>query len=153
MTQQEWEESVEWVGIVAGCVIRKDGKYLLVQEKQAKVYGLWNIPAGYVDKGETVEQAAIREVKEESGFDVKLGSKVGIYHEGVGKPVKHVFKGEIVGGELGVQEDEILSAGWLTCQEVTSLDKEGRLRAPWILEAISKVEAGISEQFGPTSES
>ena len=54
------------VPVVAGCVIQKDGKYLLVQEKQQKVYGLWNLPAGHVDEGETFEEAAIRESQEET---------------------------------------------------------------------------------------
>ncbi len=56
--QSKWEDTVAWVGVVAGCVIRRDSTYLLVQEKQKKAYGLWNLPAGYVDKGETIEQAA-----------------------------------------------------------------------------------------------
>lgn len=140
MTQEEWQKSVEWVGVVAGCVLRQDGKYLLVQEKQPKVYGLWNVPAGYTDKGETVEQAAVREVKEESGFDVKLGQKLGVYHEGIPKPVKHIFAAEIVGGELHIQEDEILDAKWLTFEEIQTLGKEGKLRAAWITDAVSKLE-------------
>jgi 8-oxo-dGTP pyrophosphatase MutT (NUDIX family) len=140
MTQEQWQKSVEWVGIVAGCVIKQDGKYLLVQEKQAKVYGLWNLPAGYVDKGETVEQAAVREVQEESGLQVKLGRKIGIYHEGVGRPVKHIFGADITGGELHVQEDEILAAKWLDVSEVKDLAAQGKLRAPWILEAITETE-------------
>jgi NADH pyrophosphatase NudC (nudix superfamily) len=133
-----WEETIERVGIVAGCVVKRDDKYLLVQEKQAKVYGLWNIPAGYVDKGETIEQAAVREVKEEAGFDVTLGKQLGVYHEGLPRPVKHIFVGNLVGGELHVQEDEILDAKWLTFEEVEALDKDGKLRAPWIMEVITK---------------
>ncbi len=38
--QTKWEDTVEWVGIIAGCIIKQDGKYLLVQEKQPKAYGL-----------------------------------------------------------------------------------------------------------------
>lgn len=140
MTQEEWKKSVEWVGVVAGCVIKKDGKYLLVQEKQPKVHGLWNVPAGYTDKGETVEQAAVREVKEESGFDVKLGEKIGLYHEGIPKPIKHIFAAEITSGKLKIQEDEILDAKWFTSEEVQSLGNNGKLRAAWILDAVSKLE-------------
>lgn len=60
MDSNSWQESVELVGIVAGCLLMKDGKYLLVQEKRKKVHGLWNLPAGYTDKGETIQQAAVR---------------------------------------------------------------------------------------------
>lgn len=62
-------------GVVAGCVIKKDGNYLLVQERQPKVYGKWNLPAGHVDKDETIEQAAVREAKEETGYEVELIKK------------------------------------------------------------------------------
>src|SRR4051812_40846775 len=105
MNQQEWEQSVEWVGIVAGCLVEKDNKFLFVQEKQPKVYGLWNLPAGYVDKGEQIAEAAKREVLEETGYEVKVLDEIDIYHESVGRPVKHIFKAEITGGNLKKQND------------------------------------------------
>ena len=61
--------------VVAGVVVEKDSKYLLVQEKKELVYGLWNLPAGKVDEGETVEEAAVREAKEEVGYKVRLIKK------------------------------------------------------------------------------
>lgn len=140
MTQEEWEQSVTWIGIVAGCVIKKDDKYLLVQEKQQKVYGLWNLPAGYVDKDEEIEHAAIREAKEESGYEIELDGQIALYHEEIKRPLKHIFKAHVVGGELKIQEDEILDAKWLSFEEIKQLDEQGKLRAPWIIDAIRKVE-------------
>jgi 8-oxo-dGTP diphosphatase len=146
--QTDWEKTVEWVGIVAGCVVKKDGKYLLVQEKQTKVYGLWNLPAGHVDKGETIEQeqAAIREVKEETGYDVALGEQIGIYHERPGTPVKHIFSAEINGGELKIQEDEILDVKWLSLEEVKVLKETDKLRTSWIWDVITRVEHANHEK-------
>lgn len=138
--QQKWENSVEWIGLVAGCIIKQDGKYLLVQEKQEKAYGLWNVPAGYVDKGEEVEAAAVREVKEESGYDVVLDGLIGLYHDSTKEPLKHAFKAQIVGGELSTPDDEILDAKWLTYEEVRDLNEEKKIRARWVFDAISKVE-------------
>lgn len=138
MNDAQWRESVSWVGVVAGCLIEKNGRYLLIQEKQAKVYGLWNLPAGYVDKGETIQQAAIREAKEESGYDVELGNQVGLFHEDVNKPVKHVYRAKIIGGELKIQESEILDAQWFTFDEIKQLHDSGKLRAEWIWEVIQK---------------
>ena len=140
MNQDEWAKTVEWVGVVAGCVIKKDSKYLLVQENEAKVRGLWNLPAGYVDKGETIEQGAIREAKEESGFDVRILSEIGVYHEAIGKPVKHAFEAEITGGELARQEGEIQDVRWFTFQEIQALHKDGKIRADWIYDSINVVE-------------
>lgn len=139
----EWAKTVEWVGIVAGSVIVKDSKYLLVQELKPKVYGLWNLPAGYVDKGETIEHAAVREAKEETGYDVRVLEEVGVYHEKVGTPVLHAFRSEIVGGELKIQAGEILSAAWLTYAEIEELRNTEKLRAPWIWESISKVHTEL----------
>ncbi|MDQ2973735.1 MAG: NUDIX hydrolase [bacterium] len=142
MNQKEWEASIAWSRVVAGCVIKqRDGKYLLVQEKQPKVYGLWNLPAGHVDKGEQIEDAARREVKEETGYIVELDSEIGIYHETVESSVRHAFTAHIVGGELKVQEDEILDAGWFSYKEITNMKHSGKLRVEWIYDAISKVEA------------
>lgn len=133
---------MQWVGVVAGCVIKQDGKYLLVQEKQERAYGLWNLPAGYVDKGEEIEAAAIREAKEETGYKIALLKKAWVYHENSQIPVKHAFAAKIVGGELKIQEDEILDVKWLTYQEVEKLKGAGKIRAPWIFDAITKVERG-----------
>jgi 8-oxo-dGTP diphosphatase len=127
---------------VAGCVVRNDeGQYLLVQEKQPKVYGLWNLPAGHVDKGETIEEGAIREVKEETGYDVELVSKIGIYHETVESPVRHGFIAKIIGGKLKVQPDEILAAEWFSFVEITKMKHDGKLRVEWIYDALSRIEA------------
>ncbi len=142
MNQQEWEASIAWSKVVAGCVIRNgDGKFLLVQEKQPRVYGLWNLPAGHVDKGESIEHAAIREVKEETGYDVELGDKIGIYHETVESPVRHAFNAKIIGGELKIQLDEILDAKWFSFAEITSMKQASKLRVDWIYDAMGRVEA------------
>lgn len=142
MNQKEWEASIAWSKIVAGCVIRRDdGKYLLVQEMQPKVYGLWNLPAGHVDKGEEIETAAVREVKEETGYDVELGDKIGIYHETIESPVRHAFTANITGGGLRIQPDEILDVAWFSFEEITNMKNEGKLRVEWIYDALSRAEA------------
>jgi 8-oxo-dGTP pyrophosphatase MutT (NUDIX family) len=140
MTQEEWEQSVQWIGVVAGSIVRQDGKYLMVQEKQPKVYGLWNVPAGYVDRGEDVENAAVREAKEETGYDIKLDGLFSLYHDTTNEPVKHIYLAHTVGGELKPQEGEILDVKWLTYQEIIQLNSNGKIRAPWIFDAITKVE-------------
>ena len=58
--------------VIVGGVIEKNGKILLVQEKQEKCYGKWNLPAGHLDPNESIMQGAIREIKEETGCDVEL---------------------------------------------------------------------------------
>ena len=138
MNQAEWEASVEWVGVVAGCLVKKGGKYLLVQEKRKKVYGLWNLPAGYVDKDKTIEGTAIKEVEEETGYEVRLVQEIGLFHEDLKRPIKHIFSAEIIGGELKPQPDEILDVKWLTKEEVRELKKFKKLRAEWIWDIVQQ---------------
>lgn len=123
--------------IVGGVVIKRENKYLLVQEKQQKAYSLWNLPAGKVEIGYTIEQTAIKEAKEESGYDVKLIKKIDIFQENENVPVKHAFLAEIIGGELNYPKDEILDAKWLTYEEI--LQMKSTLRGPWVLSAIQQI--------------
>lgn len=140
----KWEDTIEWVGMVAGCIVNKDGKFLLVQEKQQKVYGLWNLPAGHVDKGESLEAAAAREVLEETGYEVEVGKEKGLFHEHASTPVKHIFEAKIIGGELKIQEDEILDVKWLSFEEVEQLSKDNKLRAPWIIDIVRELNKSDS---------
>lgn len=58
--------------IVAGGLIEKDGKFLLVKENKKICKGKWNIPAGGVDDNENVIDAAKREIFEETGCTAKI---------------------------------------------------------------------------------
>lgn len=138
MNKEEWEASIERVGVVVGCLIKKEDKYLLVQENQESARGLWNLPAGHVDKDESFEEAVIREVKEETGFDVKLIAHIALYHESASKSIKHVYSAEITAGKLSAQEGEILSVAWLTYEEIQAIKQDSKIRAPWVWDTIEK---------------
>ncbi len=60
--------------IVAGCLPVWEDRVLLCRRAIAPREGLWNIPAGYLENGESVEEGAIREVEEEAGTKVKIRS-------------------------------------------------------------------------------
>jgi 8-oxo-dGTP diphosphatase len=88
-------------------------KILLIKRKTPPFTGYWALPGGRLDPGETVEQTIVREVKEETGLDVAVVSKVGEYHEqGVQGGFEYdyypaCFLVKIVGGEIKKQESEI----------------------------------------------
>jgi ADP-ribose pyrophosphatase YjhB (NUDIX family) len=118
--------------VVAGAVVEKDGKIILVQESKLPAYGLWNTPAGHMEKGESPLEGAKREVKEETGFDIEITGLVGVY---VGKSLyypnrivaKIVFRGSVVGGKLQFNKNEILNVKWFTPSEILAM-KDSELR-------------------------
>jgi 8-oxo-dGTP diphosphatase len=124
--------------VVAGVVLSQEGKYLFVQEKQPECYGKWNLPAGRVEVGDSIEETAIKEAKEETGFDVKLGRKLGIWQDGASRPPKHLYNATIIAGKLKFPEDEILDARWFTLTELRGM--KDQLRDPSLLEAILESE-------------
>jgi len=140
LSPEEYAKTITTVGVVVACLVCREDKYLLVQEAQEHVYGLWNLPAGHVDKDEELESAAIRETKEETGLDVMLDGEVALYHESAAKSIKHVYAAHVVGGEETPQRGEILQVAWLTYDEVTALNEQGKLRAPWVWDVIDKAE-------------
>lgn len=127
--------------IVSGVVIKQDGKYLLVQENRpsnAQVHGLWNFPAGRVDEGDTIEETAIKEAKEEAGYDVELIRKLGIFQAHSKTPPKHAFQARIIGGSLQFPPDEILDARWFTREEIENM--KDKIRSERVLGAIEILE-------------
>ena len=62
----------------AGAVVHRGGKVLLVRRKFPPNQGRWSIPGGLVELGETVKEAAIREIREETGLSVKVESLIDV---------------------------------------------------------------------------
>lgn len=133
--------NLQTLKLVAGCVLQKNGKYLLVQEKLPKAYGKWNLPAGHVDPGESTVDAAVREVQEETGFIVEVDTEV--FSESIPERERefHIFAAQIIGGALSVQPEEILDAQWFSIDEIYQLQKDGQLRSDWMVKAIENSRA------------
>lgn len=67
--------------VAVDCVIVKDGKVLLLKRAHEPFEGYWVLPGGHVERNETVEEAAVREMKEELGIDVELKKFVGVFSD------------------------------------------------------------------------
>jgi len=72
-------------------VIIKNGKILLVKRRNEPFKGKWALPGGFVEYGETVEKAVLREVKEETGMDAKIKKLVGVYSDPARDPRGHTI--------------------------------------------------------------
>lgn len=115
--------------VIVGGIIEKDGKIILVQEKQEKCYGKWNLPAGHLDSNESIVQGAIREIKEETGCDVELTGIANIANRILENDVMVtiVFKAELLKETIKVDPQEILDVKWFDINEVlNNMDNELR---------------------------
>jgi ADP-ribose pyrophosphatase YjhB (NUDIX family) len=94
--------------VAVGTVITTaDDKIVLVRRAIEPGYGLWVFPGGYVDRGEEIKIAAIREAREEAGLDVRLDGLINIYSY-PGRPIVIVvYKASIVAGELRIDEESL----------------------------------------------
>ena len=97
---------------VDGVVVRRGGSIVLVKRRRPPYEGYWALPGGLVEYGETVEEAVVREVREETGLEVEIKGLVGVYSRPGRDPRGHVisiaFLAVEVGGELkGSGETEV----------------------------------------------
>ncbi|WP_081949946.1 NUDIX hydrolase [Paenibacillus durus] len=66
--------------LVVSVSILRDGKVLMIKENKPSVRDMWNFPSGRIEPGEDIPEAARREVKEETGYEVRLTAATGIYN-------------------------------------------------------------------------
>lgn len=95
--------------VAAGTLFTLDGGIVLVRRAISPAYGKWVFPGGFVDKGERVEAAAVRETKEEVNVDVEIDRLLNVYSYEDSGVVIIAFAAHVVGGELAAK-DEALDA-------------------------------------------
>lgn len=93
--------------VVAGAIFTIENRVVLLRRGVEPAPGKWVFPGGYVDRGESVEEAAIRETKEESDLDVALGSLLGVYSYHGLPIVIVVYTAEVIGGELAAKDESV----------------------------------------------
>jgi ADP-ribose pyrophosphatase YjhB (NUDIX family) len=104
--------------VAVGTIIRAaDDQLVLVRRAIEPGYGLWVFPGGYVDRGEEIMSAAIREAREESGLEIRIDSLVNIYSYGGRSPIIIVYAATALGGEL-CGDDECLEAGLFRVDDI-----------------------------------
>ncbi len=106
-------------------VVMENSSILLIKRKNDPYKGSWALPGGFVEYGETVENAAVRETKEETGLDVKLKELVGVYSDPKRDPRGHTvtvcFLGINIGGILKSATDAD-DAKFFDLKEIKALD-------------------------------
>jgi mutator protein MutT len=106
--------------VAVGTIIRTEAdKIVLVRRAIDPGYGKWVFPGGYVDRGETLMAAAVREAREECGLQVHLDGLVNIYSYPGRAPIIIVYAATAIGGALCVDDE---------CLETAEFDSSS---IPW----------------------
>lgn len=121
--------------------ILDDDRIVLIRRKNDPFKGFYALPGGFVEYGERVEDAALREAREETGLDVELLGIVGVYSDPGRDPRGHVvsicFAARKTGGELRGGSDAS-HAQWFRLDELPKLAFDHEK----ILEDVKKFKLG-----------
>ena len=108
-----------------GAVVVRDGRTLLVRRAHEPRKGEWSLPGGLLDLGETLVDAARREVKEETGLDVEVGPMIEtfdrVHRDGEGRIRYHFVIVDFVcwsGEGEAVAGSDAEAVAWVTAEEI-----------------------------------
>ncbi len=108
----------------AGGLILEDGRVLLIRMRNLEGREVWTFPKGHLDPGETPEQAALREVLEETGWKCEILSdlataRYSFARDGVPveKDVRWYLLKRVGGDGVPLTPEEVLAARWLPLEE------------------------------------
>ena len=140
--------------LAAGGIVLRPGKTPLIAVVRLRKRNEWVLPKGKLDAGETPRAAAEREVREETGHDVRVHEFLGtlVYEVGGGSKVVHFWRMEAAGEQVHELMDDVKAVAWLTLDEAVERLSRGHERAflanvgPLALEtaatALARLEAG-----------
>ena len=121
-----------------GAIIKdRAGRLLLIRRRNEPGAGLWSVPGGRVEAGETDQQAVVREVLEETSLAVTCGPLLGaVERPGLSNAVIDIrdYEAFVTGGELAAGDDAA-DARWVTPDQAVAMEADGQL-TPRLLEAL-----------------
>jgi 8-oxo-dGTP diphosphatase len=109
-----------WIA-AAGLVVNEADEWLVVKKKYGGLKGKWSLPAGFVQQGEMLDEAAVREIKEETGIDAEvigfLGMRTGVIRDEVSDNMA-IFLLRPCSHTITVQTNELFAAAFLSKQSL-----------------------------------
>ncbi|WP_226665219.1 NUDIX hydrolase [Metabacillus litoralis] len=131
--------------LVVSTTIFKEGKILMIQESKPEAFNKWNFPSGRIEYGEDIQKAALREVKEETGYDVKLINTTGVYNfksHTNNQIILFHYSAELSGGSLSLERNEIKDYKWLKLEELLELEENDLREKDVVLQIIKNLQDG-----------
>jgi 8-oxo-dGTP pyrophosphatase MutT (NUDIX family) len=130
--------------VTVATIVERDDRYLLVYE-ESDGRMVYNQPAGHLEQGETLAQAAIRETLEETGWTVALTGVVGVNLYTAPSNGVTYFRTTFIADAVSHDPTRALDTGiieavWLTFEEV--VERKAELRSPMTLQIIEDYRAG-----------
>lgn len=143
--------SQDGIVLVASVTIFNEVKILIIKENKPTAIDKWNFPSGHIENGEDILYSAQREVKEETGLDVKLIGTTGVYNffsNTNDQVILFHFVGEVIGGSLNLEKDVIFDSNWIKVNELETFENKD-LREPNVIRQI--IKNLIQEKIHPIS--
>jgi len=109
--------------LTVDAIILNRGRVVLIKRKNPPFKGMWALPGGFVDYGESTEDAIIREVREETGLDADIDSLLGVYSEPGRDPRGHTVSVAYICSASGTPKggDDAKDSGLFELQELPQL--------------------------------
>lgn len=131
--------------LAAAVLVEREGHVLLGRRgRGARAAGKWSFPAGFVERGEPVEAAAAREVREEAGLAVAVGPLLGLYSAPGETVVLAVYLGHAAAGEP-TAGDDLDAVGWFPPDALPPLafPHDRRILDDWRARKIGEAEPDV----------
>ncbi|PJK04114.1 NUDIX hydrolase [Lysobacteraceae bacterium NML71-0210] len=131
--------------VTVATVVVRDGKLLCVEETAGGRELVINQPAGHLEPDESLLEAAVREAREETGWDVRLTGFIGAYQWKAPETGRHYLRFAFCGEALAFDENRQLDEGivravWWTPEELQALAP--RHRSPLVWQVVADWQAG-----------
>ena len=107
--------------IACAAIVPMDGGIVIIQRAIEPAVGKWSFPSGYVNRGEKIEHAVEREVREECGLETIVDRLVGLYSKEHDPVVLSVYEVSVTGGVLHSADNETLDVGVFSIDDLPEL--------------------------------